>query len=66
MGGDAFGRGINYVAGETMNSNSINESLSVQADDQTLYLASMGWLRSEVAAIGSSPRKVPRSCFGVC
>ena len=41
-GGDGFGRGINYVRGETMQSNSINESLTVHADDQTLYLSSMG------------------------
>ncbi len=41
-GGDGFGRGINYIQGETMQSNSMNESLSVQADDQTLYLTSSG------------------------
>lgn len=41
-GGQAFGRGINYTHGETMESNSMNESLSVQANDQTLYLTSMG------------------------
>lgn len=41
-GGQGFGRGINYTHGETMESNTMNESLSVQADDQTLYLTSMG------------------------
>lgn len=41
-GGDAFGRGINYVQGETMGTGSINESLSVQADDQMLYFTSLG------------------------
>jgi len=42
IGGDAWGRGINYVQGETMDSNTMNESLNVDADDQTLYLTSMG------------------------
>ena len=42
MGGEAFGRGINYVRGETMSNGTMNESLAVQADDQTLYLTSMG------------------------
>lgn len=42
MGSDGFGRGINYVQGETTQSNSINESLSVQADDQMMYLLAMG------------------------
>lgn len=41
-GDGGFGRGINYVQGETMQSNSMNESLSVDADDQALYLTSMG------------------------
>lgn len=41
-GSDAFGRGICYVQGETTASNSMNESLSVEADDQTLYLKAMG------------------------
>src|SRR4030095_9781734 len=39
-GGGGFDRGINYTHGETMQSNSMNESLSVEADDQTLYLTS--------------------------
>lgn len=42
IGGGAFGNGINYVHGETTGSNSINETLSVDADDQMLYLTTMG------------------------
>ena len=34
--------GINYLQGETTSSNSSNESLSVGADDQMLFLTSMG------------------------
>ncbi|PPT78282.1 hypothetical protein XaplCFBP3122_03075 [Xanthomonas arboricola pv. populi] len=34
--------GINYVQGETLDSNSYNESLSVDCDDQSLFLTSMG------------------------
>lgn len=34
--------GINYFQGETDSSNSSSESLSVQADDQMLFLTSMG------------------------
>ncbi|XQA60682.1 toll/interleukin-1 receptor domain-containing protein [Xanthomonas sacchari] len=34
--------GINYIQGETTSSSSSNESLSVKADDQQLYLSSMG------------------------
>ncbi|MEH3085443.1 MAG: toll/interleukin-1 receptor domain-containing protein [Xylophilus ampelinus] len=41
MGG-MFGPSINYVQGETTQSNSINESLTVGADDQMLYLSSHG------------------------
>lgn len=44
MGGDLLGRGINYVQGETMGTHTLNESLSVAADDQTLYLTSMGMM----------------------
>lgn len=33
---------INYLQGETTSSNSSNESLSVDADDQMLFLTSMG------------------------
>ncbi|SOC48164.1 TIR domain-containing protein [Rhizobium subbaraonis] len=42
LGGDTWGRSINYVQGETTSSNSLNESLDIAADDQTLYLTSMG------------------------
>lgn len=42
MGGDSFGRGINYVHGHTTAGNTINESLSVSADDQAMYLKTMG------------------------
>ncbi|MBB2905276.1 hypothetical protein FHR76_001620 [Rhizobium sp. RAS22] len=42
IGGDTWGRGICYVEGETTASNSMNESLSVEADDQALFLQSMG------------------------
>lgn len=41
-GGGAFGNGINYVHGETTDSNAMNESLSVDADDQALFLKSFG------------------------
>jgi len=43
MGGDTFGNGINYVQGETTSSNSMNEALTVEADDQALHLTSMGF-----------------------
>lgn len=42
IGSDSWGRGICYVQGETTSSNSMNESLSVEADDQALYLTSLG------------------------
>jgi hypothetical protein len=35
-------KGINYSQGETLDSNSYNESLSVDCDDQALFLTSMG------------------------
>lgn len=41
MGG-GFMNGIAYTANETSESNSFNEDLSVEADDQMLYLKSMG------------------------
>jgi hypothetical protein len=41
MGG-GFMNGIAYTANETSESNSFNENLSVEADDQMLYLKSMG------------------------
>ncbi|MER8658649.1 toll/interleukin-1 receptor domain-containing protein [Mesorhizobium sp. M0847] len=42
MGGGSFVGGISYVATETTESNTYNENLRVEADDQTLYLCSMG------------------------
>lgn len=42
MGTSMFRNGINYVQSETTESNSLNESFSVEADDQSLYLTSMG------------------------
>lgn len=43
MGGSGFGSsGICYVTGETTSSNSMNEQLSVGADDQAMFLSSMG------------------------
>ncbi|MHA6692292.1 hypothetical protein [Devosia sp. A449] len=44
MGGDSFGRGINYVQGHTTAGNTINESLNVDADDQAIYLKTMGMM----------------------
>jgi hypothetical protein len=44
MGGDSFGRGINYVQGHTTAGNTINESLGVEADDQSIYLTTMGMM----------------------
>lgn len=42
IGGSFFGDGIAYAANETTESNSCNETLRVEADDQMLYLTSMG------------------------
>jgi hypothetical protein len=42
MGGTFGASGINYVQGETTESNSFNETLRVEADDQSLFLLSMG------------------------
>lgn len=41
-GGGHFGNGINYVQGETTASNSTNETLGVDADDQSLFLRCHG------------------------
>lgn len=41
MGG-SFGGGIKYVQGENTDSGSMNECLTVEADDQSLYLKSFG------------------------
>lgn len=42
MGDGALGGGINYMQGHSSDSNSLNESLSIQADDQAMYLRPMG------------------------
>jgi hypothetical protein len=42
LGGGTWANGINYVMGETTSSNTMNESLQVEADDQALYLRGMG------------------------
>lgn len=42
MGGGAFGQGINYVQGHTNESRTLNESLRVDADDQSMFLRSSG------------------------
>jgi len=42
MGGGMLGNGINYVQGETTQSNSLNESISVDNYDQALYLTTLG------------------------
>ena len=44
---------IAYVNGETTDSGSMNEALNVNADDQTLYLTSMG-----MASFGSRGEKL--------
>lgn len=49
MGGEAWGRGINYAQGEITASNTMNESLTVAADEQALYLTAMG-----MASLGQS------------
>jgi hypothetical protein len=41
MGG-AWANGINYVQGETTDSNGMNEAVSVEADNQSMYLTTMG------------------------
>ena len=43
MGSGHFGGGIAYTMGETLDSNSINENLTVEADDQKLYLRPLGF-----------------------
>lgn len=45
MGGAMFANGIAYSASDTTESNSFNECLTVDADDQMLYLRSMGMAR---------------------
>lgn len=53
MGGGGFFGGIGYSANETTDSNSFNECLNVQADDQALYLQGMG-----MAHIGRADAKL--------
>ncbi|WP_079211385.1 toll/interleukin-1 receptor domain-containing protein [Brucella pituitosa] len=40
--GDSFGNGVCYVEGETTQNNSINESLHVETDENSMFLRSMG------------------------
>ncbi|EQB16930.1 toll/interleukin-1 receptor domain-containing protein [Sphingobium lactosutens] len=42
VGGQFFANGIAYSSSETSDSNSFNECLTVEADDQMLYLRGMG------------------------
>jgi hypothetical protein len=42
MGGGLVGSGIGYLAQETSESNSYNEMLTVEADDQSMYFRSFG------------------------
>ncbi len=42
MGGNAWSSGIAYSSTETTESNSFNENMSVEADDQSMFLKSMG------------------------
>lgn len=42
LGGGFTGNGIAFVHGETDSNNTLNESLSVDADDQSLFLKSFG------------------------
>lgn len=42
LGGGGWGGSICYVNGESTSSNSMNESLSVDVDDQAMFLRSMG------------------------
>jgi TIR domain len=46
MAGGHFGsNSIGYVQGETTESNSFNEQLTIHADDQSMFLRSMGFMR---------------------
>ena len=44
MGGSHGFNGIGYVQGESGDSNSFNEQLTVQVDDQSMFLRSMGFM----------------------
>ena len=47
MGGShGFNNGIAYVQGESTDSNSFNEQLFVEADDQSIFLRSLGFMSS--------------------
>jgi hypothetical protein len=41
--GGIFGRGINYSNNDQASDNSFTESLSVEVDDQSMYLKVLGW-----------------------
>jgi len=42
MGGRPYGNGIAYSNSETAVGNSFNENLTVEADEQSLFMRSMG------------------------
>jgi TIR domain-containing protein len=46
VGGRPFSGGIAYTASETSESNAYNELVSVEADDQSMYLKSLGMARA--------------------
>jgi hypothetical protein len=59
--GEGFAPGIAYLSGETIQTNSYNEMLSVDADDQALYLRPLGMMtirshsdRTKLSAEGAS------------
>lgn len=58
MGGGLIGSGIAYSSSETTESNSFNESLSVENDDQMLFLRSLG-----MASIGRSHHREEKLSF---
>jgi len=45
--GGMFGHGINYSHNDQGSDNSLNESLSVEADDQSMYLKAFGWASTQ-------------------
>lgn len=51
--GSSFGSGIHYLQGQSMESSSYNEALSVDADDQALFLTPLG-----MAAYGRRDQKL--------
>jgi len=55
VGEGALGNGICYVSRETTSSSSMNESLQVEADDQSMFLQSMG-MAFRIGAHGSSQK----------